>query len=165
MDFIITFFRDILDGPVYIVVTVICSILICACIGYLAEKSQKKKKEKDQYVQIENAPVGPAPITNVVSTAVSPTPVVSTNPAMPEVASVPVSVPSVNLSASPTPASAQPVASSGVEINMPPVQPIPTTVAPPTVPGVSPTVPETPPTTGVNLAPPTIGTSTSVNPK
>lgn len=49
MDFIITFFRDILDGPLYIVVAVISGILICSCIGYLAERSMIKKKEKEQY--------------------------------------------------------------------------------------------------------------------
>lgn len=158
MDFIITFFRDILDGPVYIVVTVICSILICACIGYLAEKSQKKKKEKDQYVQIENAPVSPVPTTNVVSTTVAPTPVVSTTSAMPEVTTVPVPGGGV------PPAVSQP-ASPGVEINMPSVQPIPTTVVPPVAPAVSSPVPGVSNTTGVNPAAPTMGMSTSVNPK
>ncbi len=57
MEFIITFFRDILDGPVYIVVTVICSILICACIGYLAEKRQLKKRKEEQYVDVSNPSV------------------------------------------------------------------------------------------------------------
>ena len=54
MDFIITFFRDILDGPVYIIVSIICGILICSCIGYLAERSLKKKQEKEKYVQVDN---------------------------------------------------------------------------------------------------------------
>lgn len=49
MEFIITFFRDILDGPIYIVVAIICIILICSCIGYLAEASLNKKKEKQKY--------------------------------------------------------------------------------------------------------------------
>lgn len=49
MEFIITFFRDILDGPLYIVVAVISVILICSCIGYLAETSLNKKKAKQQY--------------------------------------------------------------------------------------------------------------------
>ena len=49
MEFIITFFRDILDGPIYIVVAIICVILICSCIGYLAETSLNKKKEKQKY--------------------------------------------------------------------------------------------------------------------
>ena len=49
MEFIITFFRDILDGPIYVVVAIICVILICSCIGYLAETSLNKKKEKQKY--------------------------------------------------------------------------------------------------------------------
>lgn len=51
MDFIITFFRDILDGPLYIIVAIISGILICSCIGYLAERSINKKKEKQKYEQ------------------------------------------------------------------------------------------------------------------
>lgn len=49
MDFVITFFRDILDGPIYIIVAIISGILICSCIGYLAEVSINKKKAKEQY--------------------------------------------------------------------------------------------------------------------
>lgn len=45
MDFMIVFFRDVLDGPVYIVVASVCSILICSCIGYLGERYLKEKKE------------------------------------------------------------------------------------------------------------------------
>lgn len=68
MDFIIGFFRDVLDGPLYIIVTIICIILICSCIGYLAEQSINKKKKKQEYdathatvgndanQQIQNAP-------------------------------------------------------------------------------------------------------------
>lgn len=48
MEFIITFFRDILNGPLYIVVSVISGILICSCIGYLAEQSQLKRKAKEK---------------------------------------------------------------------------------------------------------------------
>ncbi|MCI8346721.1 MAG: hypothetical protein HFJ12_02090 [Bacilli bacterium] len=51
MDFIITFFRDVLDGPLYIVIAVIAGILICSCIGYLAERSIERKKERTQYEQ------------------------------------------------------------------------------------------------------------------
>lgn len=49
MDFIITFFRDVLDGPVYIVVAIICGILICSCIGYLGEQYLNKQKEKKEF--------------------------------------------------------------------------------------------------------------------
>ena len=49
MDFIITFFRDVLDGPLYIVICVINSILICSCIGYLGEQYLNKKKNATTY--------------------------------------------------------------------------------------------------------------------
>lgn len=45
MEFFVTFFRDIIDGPAYIIVTVVAAILLCACIGYLAEKKLKSKKQ------------------------------------------------------------------------------------------------------------------------
>ena len=40
----IEFFRDILNGPLYIVTTIISVILIMAIIGYLMEK---KKIDRD----------------------------------------------------------------------------------------------------------------------
>lgn len=49
MDFIIVFFRDILSGPLYIVICVINSILICSCIGYLGEQYLNKKNASTQY--------------------------------------------------------------------------------------------------------------------
>ncbi len=51
MDIIITFFRDILDGPLYIIVAVISGILICSCIGYLAEQSLNKKKQIENHTE------------------------------------------------------------------------------------------------------------------
>ena len=48
MDFIVIFFRDILDGPLYIVVALISGILFCSCIGYLAEQNNLKKKAKEK---------------------------------------------------------------------------------------------------------------------
>ena len=49
MDFFITFFRDVLDGTLYTVVSIICGILFCSCIGYLAEVHFNKKKEAIEY--------------------------------------------------------------------------------------------------------------------
>lgn len=49
MDIIIHFFRDILDGPLYIIVATISGILICSCIGYLAEQSLLRKKAIEDY--------------------------------------------------------------------------------------------------------------------
>lgn len=48
MDIIISFFRDVLDGPLYIAVVIISVILICAGIGYFAEKSQLRKKKEEE---------------------------------------------------------------------------------------------------------------------
>ncbi len=88
MDFIITFFRDILDGPLYIVVCVICGILICSCIGYLGEQYLNKKKAQDEFnnthatvsnddVQNEN----PAPAAQASAPAAGqPSVTVPTNP-------------------------------------------------------------------------------------
>ncbi len=83
MDFIITFFRDILDGPVYTIVTVISSIFICASIGYLAEKKQREKKEKEQYVEapvVSQAVPSSIPVTSFSVSAPPPTPEVTTFP-------------------------------------------------------------------------------------
>ena len=49
MDFIIAFFRDVLDGPLYIGIAITCGILICSCIGYLGEQYLNKQKEKKEY--------------------------------------------------------------------------------------------------------------------
>lgn len=45
MESIIHFFRDILDGPLYIVVVIVSVILIFALLGYLMEKSQNRKRQ------------------------------------------------------------------------------------------------------------------------
>lgn len=75
MDIIITFFRDVLDGPLYIVVVIINLILICAGIGYFAEKSQNKKLEKekfnDNYVSISNSVMQNNTSINNVNSVVS----------------------------------------------------------------------------------------------
>ncbi len=61
MDIIIEFFRDTLDGQLYIITTVISTILIMACIGYLGEKYLIKKKNiefaKKTYATVENSSV------------------------------------------------------------------------------------------------------------
>ena len=49
MEFIISFFRDILDGPLYTTVAIVCGILICSCIGYLGEQYLNKQKEKKEF--------------------------------------------------------------------------------------------------------------------
>lgn len=49
MDYIIIFFRDVLDGPLYVGVAITCGILICSCIGYLGEQYLNKQKEKAEF--------------------------------------------------------------------------------------------------------------------
>ena len=58
MDFIISFFRDTLDGPLYIVIAILCGILICSCIGYLGEQYLKKQEAKKLYDETHAAIVG-----------------------------------------------------------------------------------------------------------
>lgn len=49
MDIIVVFFRDVLDGPLYIIVALISGILFCSCIGYLAEQNNLKKAAKEKF--------------------------------------------------------------------------------------------------------------------
>ena len=60
LDLIISFFRDILSGPLYIVVVVISVIGIMACSGYLAEATLKQKelekKQKEMYAHVHLLP-------------------------------------------------------------------------------------------------------------
>lgn len=51
MDIIIVFFRDILDGPLYIVLFILNTIFICSCIGYLGEQYLNNKKQKEKFEQ------------------------------------------------------------------------------------------------------------------
>lgn len=61
LDIVISFFRDTLSGPLYIVVVVIGIIGICACIGYLAEESMKQKdkavKQEKMYASVPTVTV------------------------------------------------------------------------------------------------------------
>ena len=43
MENIIHFFRDILDGPLYVIVVIISILLLCICIGYLIDVRQKRQ--------------------------------------------------------------------------------------------------------------------------
>ena len=78
MDIVIEFFRDTLDGPFYIVWVVVCVILIFACIGYLAEKGIKNKKEKEKYATVSetnNTEVVQEAVVSDGTTQVTSTPV------------------------------------------------------------------------------------------
>ena len=60
LDVIISFFRDFLSDPLYIVVAIISAIGIIACIGYLAEARLKQKelekKQKEMYAEVHFLP-------------------------------------------------------------------------------------------------------------
>lgn len=55
MDFIISFFRDTLDGGLYYVIVVICLILIMAIIGFIMEKAKIAKEESEKTVVIADS--------------------------------------------------------------------------------------------------------------
>ena len=57
MDFFITFFRDVLDGPLYTGVSITCGILICSCIGYLGEQYLEKFNVKEDTKNESVSPV------------------------------------------------------------------------------------------------------------
>ena len=78
MDIVIEFFRDTLDGHFYIVWVIFCVILIFACIGYLAEKGIKNKKEKEKYATVSDTNNTEVVQEAVVSDAVNTTQVEST---------------------------------------------------------------------------------------
>lgn len=69
MDIIVVFFRDILDGPLYIIVALISGILFCSCIGYLAEQNNLKKAAKEKF---NNSYATVANIDNSVTVTTTP---------------------------------------------------------------------------------------------
>ena len=48
----VEFFRDVLNGPLYIVVVIIALILIMAIIGFLMEKKQNQKQEEEKVAHV-----------------------------------------------------------------------------------------------------------------
>lgn len=69
MDFVISFFRDTLDGGLYYVVVVICLILIMAIIGFIMEKAKIAKEESEKTVVIADSNGVPVTDQEVVSNA------------------------------------------------------------------------------------------------
>lgn len=63
----IPFFRDILDGPLYFIVLVISIILIMAIIGFIMERKQLEKQEKEKRVVVGSpTPIEPVKTREVV---------------------------------------------------------------------------------------------------
>lgn len=46
----VNFFRDVLNGPLYIVVVILSIIFIMAIIGFIMERKQKEKEAKGKVV-------------------------------------------------------------------------------------------------------------------
>ena len=59
----ISFFRDFLDGPIYIVAVIICVILIMAIIGFIMERKKFEKEEQEKRVTVERT----APVESVIT--------------------------------------------------------------------------------------------------
>ena len=130
MDIVIEFFRDTLDGPFYIVWVVVLVILIFACIGYLAEKGIKNKKEKEKYATVDDTN-NTAVVQDTVISDVSNATQVESSPATTPIAEPASSVPV-----------AEEVPTSGVNntdaiqnnvVSTPEVQPVNSSVVTPTV--------------------------------
>ncbi len=64
----IEFFRDVLDGPLYIVTTIISIIFIMAIIGFLMERKKLEKEKKQRIAVVANdskiTPIPPVEIEN-----------------------------------------------------------------------------------------------------
>lgn len=73
----IWFFRDFLDGPVYIIVAVLSLIFIMAIIGFIAERLQLEKEEKNRVAVLGNDVSTVPPVSQVAGE--SPIPQVPSN--------------------------------------------------------------------------------------
>lgn len=49
----IKFFRDVLDGPLYIVLVIVAIILIMAIIGFILERKQKLVEKQNQFAHVD----------------------------------------------------------------------------------------------------------------
>ena len=50
----IHFFRDVLDGPLYIVIVILSIIFIMAIIGFIMERKQLEKEKKASIAVVDN---------------------------------------------------------------------------------------------------------------
>lgn len=61
------FFRDVLDGPIYIALVIVCVILIMAIIGFIMERKKLEKEANSKIIHVENmleSPVDPVSIVD-----------------------------------------------------------------------------------------------------
>ncbi len=78
----VEFFRDVLDGPLYIIITVLSIIFIMAIIGFIMERKKLEKEAKAKTAVISSQDVV-TPITPIAIQTEKETPVVSTNSQIP----------------------------------------------------------------------------------
>ena len=77
----IEFFRDILDGPLYIIITIISIIFIMAIIGFLMERRKLEKEAKQKIAVVADIePVTPVPAVTITQSAEIINKNVNTNP-------------------------------------------------------------------------------------
>jgi len=78
----IEFFRDILSGPIYIIVAIIAIILIMEIIGFIIERKQLEKEQKEKIAVINTQNIVP-PINPVTVQEESKTELIITNEQIP----------------------------------------------------------------------------------
>lgn len=69
----IEFFRDVLSGPLYIIVAILSLIFIMAIIGFIMERKKLEKEEKGRIAYVNNSvdaaqPTPATPVDNSVAT-------------------------------------------------------------------------------------------------
>ncbi len=71
----IWFYRDFLDGFVYIIVAILSLIFVMAIIGFIMERMQLKKEQENRMAVLSNDMTSPAP-----APVSNPAPAASSNP-------------------------------------------------------------------------------------
>ena len=76
----IKFFRDVLSGPLYVVVALLALVLIMAIIGFIMERLKLEKEEKGRIAYVNNKIDTPVEEVNTPeSTVVPSTPITQLN--------------------------------------------------------------------------------------
>lgn len=62
----IQFFRDVLDGPLYIVIVILCVIFLMAIFGFIMERKKFEREEKSKIAVISNPSTIPSEEVNEI---------------------------------------------------------------------------------------------------
>lgn len=83
----IEFFRDVLNGPLYIIITIVSIILIMAIIGFIMERKKLEKEAKNKMAVVDTAsevtPITPVTVQTeqeITPISVEPTPISNLTP-------------------------------------------------------------------------------------